>query len=250
MKDNSIPTLVAHRGYPKHYPENSLPGIEAALRAGANCIEIDIQLTADGIPVLFHDENLHRTTGQKGIITEMTLEQVSHIKAGEPARLGRKFQDTDIPTLDDLVALLQNWPSAKCFVEIKEESLQRFGISTVTDSILERLDVAVPQYIPISYNADAIDYARKKGATAIGWVMRQYNQASQAAARQLLPDYLICNHTKIAASPEILWPGPWQWMLYEVTDASLALTLAARGADFIETMEIAEMLQHPTFKTG
>ena len=47
-----IPELVAHRGYPQHYPENTLIGIEAAITAGARFIDVDVQLSADRVPVL------------------------------------------------------------------------------------------------------------------------------------------------------------------------------------------------------
>ena len=53
-----IPELVAHRGYALHYPENTLIGIEAAIRAGARYVEVDVQLSADKVPVLFHDRTL------------------------------------------------------------------------------------------------------------------------------------------------------------------------------------------------
>ncbi|MGF1546037.1 MAG: glycerophosphodiester phosphodiesterase family protein, partial [Thiotrichales bacterium] len=52
--------LVAHRGYALRYPENTLPAIEAALAAGARYVEIDVQLSADQVPVLFHDRSLMR----------------------------------------------------------------------------------------------------------------------------------------------------------------------------------------------
>jgi glycerophosphoryl diester phosphodiesterase len=48
------PELIAHRGDTLHYPDNTRPAFEAALRAGATYVEIDVQLTADRVPVLFH----------------------------------------------------------------------------------------------------------------------------------------------------------------------------------------------------
>ena len=66
-----IPKLVAHRGYAKNYPENTFSAIEAAVHCGACYIEIDIQLTCDGVAVLLHDESLLRMTGQDVLITEI-----------------------------------------------------------------------------------------------------------------------------------------------------------------------------------
>ena len=64
MSQHDIPQLVAHRGYSLRYPENTLLAIEQAFIAGACYVECDVQLTQDGVPVLLHDNNLQRTTGQ------------------------------------------------------------------------------------------------------------------------------------------------------------------------------------------
>ena len=60
--------LIGHRGEPDNWPENSLAGFKAVLAAGASYIETDVQLTADGIPVLSHDPGLLRVTGQDIVI--------------------------------------------------------------------------------------------------------------------------------------------------------------------------------------
>ena len=112
------PPIVAHRGYAGRYPENTLPAVEAALRAGVEYIEIDVQLTADHVPVLFHDIELKRTTGARGLITGITFEDSTRLRAGEVARLGLRFRDIAIPTLAALVGLLQAWPKVQAFIEI------------------------------------------------------------------------------------------------------------------------------------
>ena len=68
--------LIAHRGYPAYYPENTLVGLEAALKAGADFLEFDVQLSADRVPLLLHDENLKRTTGFNGLVTDTPLKCV------------------------------------------------------------------------------------------------------------------------------------------------------------------------------
>jgi glycerophosphoryl diester phosphodiesterase len=56
--------VIAHRACPRHAPENSLAGIAAAARLGADVVELDVRLTRDGVPVLLHDPLLYRTTGR------------------------------------------------------------------------------------------------------------------------------------------------------------------------------------------
>ena len=70
--------------------------------------------------------------------------------------------------------------------------------------------------------------------------MKRFDTEHQQLAQQLCPNYLICNYQKIADSE--LWLGNWHWMLYEITDAALALQLVRRGAMLIETMAIGELL--------
>jgi glycerophosphoryl diester phosphodiesterase len=70
--------------------------------------------------------------------------------------------------------------------------------------------------------------------------LHDYDNSSHKQALSLAPDYLICNHLKIGTDK--LWPGPWQWVLYEVTEAELAKQLYQRGAQMIETMAIGDLM--------
>lgn len=232
------PELVAHRGYAKRYPENTLPALAAALRAGVHYIEVDVQLTADGVPVLFHDVELARTTGAAGRITESAFNTLLQLCAGEVARLGPRFRDTPIPPLAALVELLGVWPAAQAFVEIKRDSLEAFGTDAVIARVLDTLAPCRDRCIVISFEQDALVHARAAGAARIGWVVTGWDEAQRAIANALAPDYLFCNYTKLPAADTPLWPGPWRWVFYEVTDPALALVLAQRGADLIETMAL------------
>ena len=245
---STTPQLVAHRGYASRYPENTLPACEAALRAGACYIEIDVQLTADGIPVLFHDENLFRTTGHDALINEVNSQYLRTLDAAERQRLGNSSPFTPIPTLSEFIDLLQQWPKAQAFIEIKEESITTFGYQLVLQRILDTLAPLQSRCIPISYDAKALKLTRQQGPWRIGWVARHYNESCHELARSLAPDFLICNHKKITSTQ--LWPGPWSWMLYEVTEPDLAMQLHQCGAQMIETMAIGDLLQNKILQTA
>ena len=81
--------FFAHRGLHKNgtpLPENSLPAIKKAVEEGYG-IEFDIQVTKDGVPVVFHDFTLHRMCGQKGRVCDYTLEELRKFRlldCGEP----------------------------------------------------------------------------------------------------------------------------------------------------------------------
>lgn len=247
MKDMNPPRLIAHRGYAKHYPENTLVGIEAALQAGACFVEFDVQLTIDGVPVLCHDDTLTRTAGVEQSVLSLKLNQLAGIHVNENERLGDKFHDVPISTLAQIATLLPRWPHATAFVEIKEESLRMFGIENAVKAVLRVLEPVRKQCIVISYDRLAIRVARAMGGHAIGWVLHEWSEETRAIATELAPNYLFCNYTRIPAG-QPLWPGPWQWALYEVTNPEIAMMLAKRGAALIETMAIGEMLKYPPLR--
>jgi glycerophosphoryl diester phosphodiesterase len=244
----TIPEFIAHRGYTRHYPENTLIGIEAALIAGARFIEIDVQFTADLIPVLFHDTDLYRVTGRTGKINEMEFGQLQDYKASETARLKDQYRNEHIPSLMEFVELMRRWPDARSFVEIKTESAEKFGTENVTRIVMEAISPLRENCIPISYDESMLRMARGSGAANIGWIIKAYDDTSLHTAQELLPDFLFCNIKKLPPATAALWPGPWVWAIYEITDPILALELADRGAGMIETMEIGEMLQYPSIR--
>jgi glycerophosphoryl diester phosphodiesterase len=245
-----IPQLIAHRGYPRRYPENTLEGIAAAIKAGACFVEFDVQLTADGVPVLLHDVSLMRTTGTRGRIVNTDLEKLRDLPANEPERFGKRYRTFTIPTLAAVVDLLKQHPRVVPFVELKEESLEKHGREYAVKTLLAVLNPILARCVVISYDILSLRTARAMGAKRIGWVMKNWNEDTLTRATELVPDFLICNYTKLPKAPAPLWHGPWKWVFYEVTQAKLAMQLAARGATMIETMAIAEMLKNPQLRRG
>ncbi len=239
-----IPDLIAHRGHTARYPENTLLALESALRLGARFVEFDVQLTADQVPVLIHEPELERVAGQSASVLELTLQQLNGIEVRESGRLGSRFHNIRIPTLAEALALVAQYPAVTSFVEIKRQSVEAFGVEAVVARIVEELRTGAGPYVVISFLAEVLEVARAHGVERIGWVMREWNAAARQTADALQPDYLFCNYTKIPAA-EDLWPGPWQWALYEVADPQLALQLAARGVALVETFAIGDMLADP-----
>src|SRR5262252_7410827 len=102
------PAVVAHRGASLRYPENTLPAFRAAIGAGADVIELDARLTADGVPVVMHDADVATTTDGSGFVHELTLAQVSALRAGrDPARRVR------VATLRQALAYLRGRATVK-----------------------------------------------------------------------------------------------------------------------------------------
>ncbi|MEM8548215.1 MAG: glycerophosphodiester phosphodiesterase family protein, partial [Pseudomonadota bacterium] len=95
-------TLVAHRGLQARFPENSLPAFAAALAAGARAFEIDVQLSSDGIPMLYHDADLQRISGLEGRINDLHSRELVQLPAHEPERLGEEFAHQRITPVKEL----------------------------------------------------------------------------------------------------------------------------------------------------
>ena len=84
--------IIAHRGSAGTHPENTLPAFMEAVRSGADGIELDVHLTADQQLVVIHDESVDRTTNGKGLIRELTLEEIKKLDAG--SWFDKKYQAT------------------------------------------------------------------------------------------------------------------------------------------------------------
>lgn len=70
---------IAHRGASAHAQENSLAAIHKAVELGADMVEVDVRLTADGVPVVSHDENLKRVFGVEGVISDFSWDELQAI---------------------------------------------------------------------------------------------------------------------------------------------------------------------------
>ena len=128
------PVVIGHRGC-LYEVENTLPAIEAAAGYGADYAEIDVQLSADGVPVVLHDGNLWRLAGQNLNVSELTADQLTALElpaTGAATRAGR------IPTLEELLARVANDPAhIGLLVEVKPTA---DNAAVLTGAILELVE--------------------------------------------------------------------------------------------------------------
>jgi glycerophosphoryl diester phosphodiesterase len=132
--------IIAHRGYSARAPENTLAAIEAAIEAGADAVEFDLHATADGVPVLFHDETLERTTDGAGPVRDKTLGELRGRDAG--SWFGAAFAGEPIPTLGEALARLRGrvgrvYPEVKGYGSVEDlarmaEAVREAGLVDAT----------------------------------------------------------------------------------------------------------------------
>ena len=110
------PDYVAHRGASAEAPENTLAAFRRALDVeGADAIEADFHLTKDGQVICIHDKTTERTTGVKGSVAQMTLDELRRLEAGKWK--AARYAGEKLPLLPEVLALVP--PGKRIFVEIK-----------------------------------------------------------------------------------------------------------------------------------
>lgn len=139
------PFNVSHRGLCDCYNENSLSGMEAAIKKGATHLEIDCYLTTDNEVVIMHDKNIERTTNGTGDIETYSLEQLKQFKLD----LVEPYED--IPTLTDVIELIKDLDVVVA-LEIKSAKTE------IVTKIKEKFDLydCYDQFVAISFNRDIL----------------------------------------------------------------------------------------------
>lgn len=191
--------ILGHRGSPRELPENTMASFRRALEVGADGIELDVQPSADGVPVILHDDALDRTTDATGDVSRLAWARIAEARAGgEP-----------VPRLEEVAA----WGAetgAFLNVEIKRGGVERAAIdaiaaagllpSTVFSSFLPDVVAAVRKLAPDAqcylltetWGAEVLSLARQLGVHGICLGVR----AATASALQEL---------RAANLPVIVW---------------------------------------------
>jgi glycerophosphoryl diester phosphodiesterase len=157
----SLPTVIGHRGAAGLAPENTLAALRAAVAAGLRWVELDVTLTADGVPVLMHDERLERTTDGEGRLADTNFADLAQLDAGSwfaPRFLGQR-----VPTLAEAIHELQQLGLC-ANLEIKPAP--GHGAATAT-AIVETLRAYWPAHCPAPL-LSSFDHAALAAARALG----------------------------------------------------------------------------------
>ncbi|MBV1931336.1 MAG: hypothetical protein KUG71_06445 [Porticoccaceae bacterium] len=234
--------LVAHRGYQKLYPENTLLGYQKAIEAGALYLETDIQLSADLEPLLYHEARLKRVSGLKGKVSNLPLEELVKLPAHEPRRLGQTFTSETITPLAALVQLLSKHPEVSAYIEVKQQAIDFAGIEATYTAISQCLSPAGSQYCVMSHHYGFIKYAREKGWPTCGVVLKKWRHLNSPIIQSIKPDTIFCNYKKVPKKAQ-LDKLESETVLFEITDAEQARYWLARGASKVETFDIGTLIK-------
>lgn len=128
------PVIFAHRGDLAHAPENTLPSFLQALQKGADGVELDAKLTADGHVIVIHDSTVDRTTNGKGRVASFTLDEIRKLDAGKWFDV--KFSGTKIPLLEEVFELVEK--DKLINIELTNYSTPRDGLVNKVCDLIKR----------------------------------------------------------------------------------------------------------------
>lgn len=159
------PQLIAHRGGTGDAPENTLPAIKLALENNAEAIWVTVQLSRDGVPVLYRSSDLSALTNSEGKVSSLTAAELAKVDAGwkwgdDSHRRGK------LATIPTLQAVLQQWPHTFFYIDIKSpdadptvmgerllavlkatHSLNRVRVYSTEDRYIAALPPAIPRFV-------------------------------------------------------------------------------------------------------
>jgi glycerophosphoryl diester phosphodiesterase len=227
-----LPKVIAHRGSSGIAPENTLASLHLAGQQGIKWVEIDVMLSADGTPIIFHDDYLSRTTNGEGLIHKTSIEQLKLLDAGSWKDNG--YQQETIPTLIEAIAVISQYGMG-LNLELKPcEGLEE----ETTAASIKVLKQHWPKDLPLllsSFNYFSLTSARELWPE----VQRGYNVSAIPHAWKSRLESLECSGLHIHQSffdqkqvAEIKAAG-YKVLAFTINNESLALELFEQGLDAV-----------------
>ncbi|WP_194843447.1 glycerophosphodiester phosphodiesterase [Paenibacillus sp. B01] len=241
------PLVLAHRGASADAPENTFAAFELALRQGADYIELDVQLSRDGVPFVLHDEKLERTTDGRGIASRRTMRELESLDAG--GWFGEAYRGERIPRFEEV--LRRYGGKIGLLVELKDPQLQpgleravaaaliRFGLTGE-----QRLEAGGPGWrrAPVIVQSFSLPSLKRLGelmpSVPLGVILSREEELEQSRLHEMADIATYANLRKQLAQPKLVRRVHGSGMavfVWTVDRRREAVQAAAAGADGIVT---------------
>lgn len=233
--------IIAHRGASAVAPENTLAAIARAADLGAQSVELDVMLSADGVPIIIHDTDLARTTDGTGPVAALSYEQLARLDAG--SWFGGTFAGEGIPSLADAVTLILSRDLA-LNLELKPSPGEDRATATGAIALLAEIWPDGANLVLSSASIEALAVARD---AAPQWRRGLIADIPPSGWPEVLAD-LGCASLHCAAStatPSLIsdvHAAGYRLLAYTVNRPATAATLFKNGADGIFTDDPAAMI--------
>lgn len=185
---------IAHRGASAHAPENTPLAIRLAANMGADMVELDVRLSADGVPVIIHDQDLRRLSGQGIDVHKLTLEEIQNVKLAEQQH---------IPTLHEALSLCRNL-GIGAYLELKEAG------TSIPSALLVRQTGMTFYTIFSSFHAELLREVKRvlpHASTSI--LFRETDVDPLELAAKAGADYVHPAWERVAPRPDFLLTRGW-----------------------------------------
>jgi glycerophosphoryl diester phosphodiesterase len=154
MTKNPVkPMLIAHRGGSLEAPENTLASFRHAIEVGVEYVELDVQMSKDGVLVVIHDETLDRTTNGTGLVGDYTYAELKKLDAG--SHFAPEYRGETIPTLRDVLELCAK-AGVGVVLELKSPHLYPGMVEKTAILLADMKAHGAHNYWCISFDHDAI----------------------------------------------------------------------------------------------
>lgn len=180
---------IAHRGASAYYPENTMSAFKAAVDMKADMIELDVLLSKDNIPVVFHDERLDEKTNGSGLVCDHTLSDLKKHDAG--SWFDTKFKNERIPTLREVLEFSRNRILVN--IEIKPEVVtgnEKSGIVELVLNLVEELGMEEGVIIS-SFDYRVLERLSKRETNIKSALLYERKQSYSREPSSLAKDYKI-----------------------------------------------------------
>lgn len=229
---SSLPKVIAHRGCSGEAPENTLASLHLAGQQGIQWVEIDVILSADGVPVIFHDDCLSRTTNGHGLIHKTPLCELQKLDAG--SWKSSIYKAETIPTLAQAIEVIAQY-NMGLNLELKPcEGLEE----ETTEAAIATLKKLWPNHLPLllsSFNYFSLTSAR----TLWPEIELGYNVSAIPKAWQSRLELLGCSGLHIhqpffdAQQVSEIRAAGYKVLAFTINDEEVAQTLFKQGIDAI-----------------
>ncbi|MDI1283271.1 MAG: glycerophosphodiester phosphodiesterase family protein [Reyranella sp.] len=216
-----LPKVIGHRGAAAYAPENTLESFREARRRGATWVEIDVKLTADGVPIVMHDSSLKRTMGVDRLVAETP----------------RADLPRDVPTFEEAIACFAEL-GLGCNVEIKPCEGREVETARVTVETLRRSWPAqLPPPLLSSFRAASLAAAREAApefarAILLDEIKDDWRQQAEAVGAV----GVNTNGKRLTAPQAVeIRKAGYALSVYTIDDGDVARALIGMGVDCVIT---------------
>lgn len=246
MRGLALPRLIAHRGGGDGAPENTLAALRLAAASGFRAVEFDVQLSADGVPVLIHDDTVDRTTDGRGAVAALSAAQLATLDAG--CRHGPRFAGEHIPTLAHAARVCREL-GLVANVEIKAPPGSGARVGAVVAQAVAQLWRVGPLPLLSSFDEEALRAAALAAPHLPRGLLVEAIPAdwrARLAALDCLSLHCDAGVNTAAAIAEVLDAGV-PVVCYTVNDREAVLRLLRAGARVItDRLQLAALSESPS----